>query len=130
MGIGEICLLGVGLSMDAFAVSICKGLQMRKFNWKQALWMGIFFGGFQALMPLTGWLLGALFAKHIMQYSHWIAFVLLAFIGGKMLLESIRQKKEEPSEETAVCPNKVDFRELFLQQPYLMHTKTKIYQHL
>ena len=114
MGIGEICLLGVGLSMDAFAVSICKGLQMRKFNWKQALWMGIFFGGFQALMPLTGWLLGALFAKHIMQYSHWIAFVLLAFIGGKMLLESIRQKKEEPSEETAVCPNKVDFRELFL----------------
>jgi putative Mn2+ efflux pump MntP len=114
LGIGEICLLGVGLSMDAFAVSICKGLQMRKFNWKQALWMGIFFGGFQALMPLTGWLLGALFAKHIMRYSHWIAFVLLAFIGGKMLLESIRQKKEEPSEETAVCPNKVDFRELFL----------------
>ena len=114
MGIGEICLLGVGLSMDAFAVSICKGLQMRKFNWKQALWMGIFFGGFQALMPLTGWLLGALFAKRIMRYSHWIAFVLLAFIGGKMLLESIRQKKEEPSEETAVCPNKVDFRELFL----------------
>ena len=99
--------------MDAFAVSICKGLQMRKFNWKQALWLGIFFGGFQALMPLTGWLLGALFAKHIMRYSHWIAFILLAFIGGKMLLESIRQKKEEPSEETAVCP-KVDFRELFL----------------
>ena len=65
-------------------------------------------------MPLTGWLLGALFAKHIMRYSHWIAFILLAFIGGKMLLESIRQKKEEPSEETAVCPNKVDFRELFL----------------
>ena len=114
MGIGEICLLGVGLSMDAFAVSICKGLQMRKFNWKQALWLGIFFGGFQALMPLTGWLLGALFAKHLMRYSHWIAFVLLAFIGGKMLLESIRQKKEEFSEETAVCPNKVDFRELFL----------------
>ena len=87
---------------------------MRKFNGKQALWMGIFFGGFQALMPLTGWLLGALFAKRIMRYSHWIAFVLLAFIGGKMLLESIRQKKEEPSEKTTVCPNKVDFRELFL----------------
>lgn len=87
---------------------------MRKFNWKQALWLGIFFGGFQAFMPLTGWLLGALFAKRIMRYSHWIAFILLAFIGGKMLLESIRQKKEEPSEEAAVCPNKVDFRELFL----------------
>ena len=114
MGIGEICLLGIGLSMDAFAVSICKGLQMRKVNWKQALWLGIFFGGFQAFMPLTGWLLGALFAKRIMRYSHWIAFILLAFIGGKMLLESIRQKKEEPSEEAAVCPNKVDFRELFL----------------
>ena len=113
MGIGEICLLGVGLAMDAFAVSICKGLQMRKFQLKQALWMGIFFGGFQALMPLLGWLLGAMFAEHIMQYSHWIAFILLVFIGGKMLLESIRQKKE-PTEEVTGSPDKVDFRELFL----------------
>ena len=113
MGIGEICLLGVGLAMDAFAVSICKGLQMRKFQLKQALWMGIFFGGFQALMPLLGWLLGAMFAEHIMQYSHWIAFILLVFIGGKMLLESIRQKKES-TEEVTGSPDKVDFRELFL----------------
>lgn len=113
MGIGEICLLGVGLAMDAFAVSICKGLQMRKFQLKQALWMGIFFGGFQALMPLLGWLLGAMFAEHIMQYSHWIAFILLVFIGGKMLLESIRQKKE-PTEEVTGSPDKVDFQELFL----------------
>jgi len=113
LGIGEICLLGVGLAMDAFAVSICKGLQMRKFQLKQALWMGIFFGGFQALMPLLGWLLGAMFAEHIMQYSHWIAFILLVFIGGKMLLESIRQKKE-PTEEVTGSPDKVDFQELFL----------------
>ncbi len=113
MGIGEICLLGIGLSMDAFAVSICKGLQMRTFKRKQALWMGVFFGGFQALMPLIGWLLGALFATHIMRYSHWIAFILLVFIGGKMLLESIRQKKDTTG-EVAGCPDKVDFRELFL----------------
>ena len=113
MGIGEICLLGVGLAMDAFAVSICKGLQMRKFQLKQALWMGIFFGWFQALMPLLGWLLGAMFAERIMQYSHWIAFILLVFIGGKMLLESIRQKKE-PTKEVTGSPDKVDFRELFL----------------
>lgn len=113
MGISEICLLGIGLSMDAFAVSICKGLQMRTFKWKQALWMGVFFGGFQALMPLIGWLLGALFATYIMRYSHWIAFILLAFIGGKMLLESVRQKKDA-TEAVAGCPDKVDFRELFL----------------
>lgn len=113
LGIGEICLLGIGLSMDAFAVSICKGLQMRTFQFKQAFWMGIFFGGFQACMPLLGWLLGAMFAAYITQYSHWIAFILLAFIGGKMLLESIRQKKE-PTETAAKDFNKIDFRELFL----------------
>lgn len=113
MGIGEICLLGIGLAMDAFAVSICKGLQMRKFQLQQALWIGIFFGGFQAMMPFLGWLLGAMFAEHIMQYSHWIAFILLIFIGGKMLLESIRQKKE-PAEEGIGSFDKVDFRELFL----------------
>ena len=100
--------------MDAFAVSICKGLAMRKVNKKQCFVIALFFGGFQALMPFFGWLLGSQFADKISAIDHWIAFVLLAFIGGKMLLESIRQKKEEPSEETAVCPNKVDFRELFL----------------
>ena len=63
MGIGEICLLGVGLSMDAFAVSICKGLQMRKFNWKQALWLGIFLWRISGINAVNGWLLGALFAK-------------------------------------------------------------------
>ena len=114
MNIFELFILAIGLSMDAFAVSICKGLSLGKIKAKHMCIAGAWFGGFQALMPLTGWLLGTLFAKHIMRYSHWIAFILLAFIGGKMLLESIRQKKEEPSEETAVCPNKVDFRELFL----------------
>ena len=114
MGLVELMLMGVGLAMDAFAVSICKGLAMRKVNKKQCFVIALFFGGFQALMPFWGWLLGSQFADKISAVDHWIAFVLLAFIGGKMLLESIRQKKEEPSEETAVCPNKVDFRELFL----------------
>ena len=112
MGVIDILFIGIGLSMDAFAVSICKGLQMRKFNGKQALWMGIFFGGFQALMPLTGWLLGALFAKHIMRYSHWIAFVLLAYIGGKMMAEAIREKDEVVEIDQMDPP--LDIKEMFI----------------
>ncbi len=109
---GEICLLGVGLAMDAFAVSICKGLQMQRFQRGASLWIGGFFGGFQALMPFLGWLLGALFAMYIMQFSHWIAFFLLAFLGGKMLLESIQQTTE--TTETPTAAFQLDFRELFL----------------
>ena len=69
--------------MDAFAVSICKGLGMRKVNKKQALVIGLFFGGFQALMPFVGWLLGSQFEKYITSIDHWIAFILLGIIGGK-----------------------------------------------
>ena len=83
-------LLGVGLSMDAFAVSICKGLCMKKVNIKQALIIATFFGGFQALMPLLGYLLANTFAEYIQIVDHWIAFVLLAFIGGKMIFDVIR----------------------------------------
>ncbi len=86
----ELFLIGVGLSMDAFAVSVCKGLAMQKVNKKQAVVIGLYFGGFQALMPFLGWLLGIRFQKYITSFDHWIAFILLAFIGGKMVVEAIR----------------------------------------
>ena len=91
----ELFLMGVGLSMDAFAVSICKGLGMRKVNKKQALVIGLFFGGFQALMPFVGWLLGSQFEKYITIIDHWIAFILLGIIGGKMIVESVKPDKED-----------------------------------
>ena len=90
----ELFLLALGLSMDAFAVSICKGLSLGKAGWKHMCIAGAWFGGFQALMPLTGYLLGNLFADSINRYSHWISFALLSFIGGKMVWES-RCKTEE-----------------------------------
>lgn len=92
----ELLLMGIGLAMDAFAVSVCKGLAMRKVNKKQAVVIGLFFGGFQALMPLLGWALGTRFEKYIVSVDHWIAFALLAVIGGKMIAESF--KKEEAVE--------------------------------
>ena len=91
----ELFLLGVGLSMYAFAVSVCKGLGMKKLNKKQALIIGLYFGGFQALMPFVGWLLGSQFQKYITSIDHWIAFILLGFIGGKMMIEAVREWNEE-----------------------------------
>lgn len=73
----EILLIGIGLSMDAFAVAICKGLGMRRINYRHTFIIALFFGGFQALMPFLGWLLGSRFAQYITRYDHWIAFVLL-----------------------------------------------------
>ena len=90
----EVLLIGVGLSMDAFAVSICKGLAMRRVNKKQAFVIGLFFGGFQALMPFIGWALGTQFESYITSIDHWIAFVLLVFIGGKMIAEAVRPEDE------------------------------------
>ncbi|MGN0140765.1 MAG: manganese efflux pump MntP family protein [Roseburia sp.] len=94
----EFLLIGIGLSMDAFAVAICKGLAMRKVNKKQALVIGLFFGGFQALMPLLGWALGIQFQNYITNVDHWIAFVLLCFIGGKMIVEALKPEDEEAVE--------------------------------
>ena len=91
----ELLLIGVGLSMDAFAVSVCKGLAMRKVNKKQAVVIGLFFGGFQALMPFVGWALGTRFESYITSIDHWIAFILLAFIGGKMVVEGYRLEEDE-----------------------------------
>ena len=91
----ELLLMGVGLAMDAFAVSVCKGLSMKKLNKKQAVVIGLYFGGFQALMPLVGWVLGSQFQQYITNIDHWIAFVLLGFIGGKMVIEAVKEWNEE-----------------------------------
>ena len=93
MGIGELLLLAVGVSMDAFAVSICKGLAMKKATVKASMTCGCWFGGFQALMPTIGFFLGTLFAEAIHAIDHWVAFVLLAVIGVNMLKEAL--EKEE-----------------------------------
>ena len=85
MGLIDLLLIGIGLSMDAFAVAVCKGLAMPRLNMKQAAVIALFFGAFQALMPALGWALGTQFASFVTSVSHWIAFALLAFIGGKML---------------------------------------------
>ncbi len=109
----ELLLMGIGLAMDAFAVSICKGLGMQKVNKKQAVVIGLFFGGFQALMPFIGWVLGIQFESYITSIDHWIAFVLLGFIGGKMIVEAVK-----PGEEDAVEVKKVDapldIKEMFI----------------
>ena len=108
----ELFLLGVGLSMDAFAVSVCKGLGMRKLNKKQALIIGLYFGGFQALMPLIGWLLGSQFQQYITSIDHWIAFILLGFIGGKMMVEAVREWNEEETVEVMDAP--IDHKNMFV----------------
>lgn len=113
MGFLELALIGVGLSMDAFAVSICKGLSMRKVDKKYMLVLAAFFGGFQALMPTLGWFLGSQFQTYITAIDHWIAFILLTLIGGKMILDVIKEKGE--NEE--VCPDdsvRIDLKEFFL----------------
>jgi len=94
MGILELFLIAVSLSMDAFAVAICKGLSVKKVTLKHGLIVGLYFGGFQAGMPLLGYFLGSSFAKYIEDFDHWIAFVLLGIIGVNMIRES-REKEEE-----------------------------------
>ena len=88
----ELVLIGVGLSMDAFAVALCTGLGMRRINYAHAAVIALFFGVFQAVMPLIGWVLGTQFARYITSVDHWIAFFLLLFIGGKMVIEAVRDK--------------------------------------
>lgn len=100
MGIIELLLLAIGLSMDAFAVSICKGLATYKLEKKHMLITGLWFGGFQALMPLIGYFLGTAFEKYVMSVDHYIAFVLLAAIGINMIKES---REKEEAEENCGC---------------------------
>ena len=98
----ELLLIAVGLSMDAFSVSICKGLTTKKFSWRMALLCGLWFGGFQVLMPIAGYFLGAQFQEMIEAYDHWIAFGLLFFIGSNMIREAVWEKKEEGKENGAL----------------------------
>lgn len=103
MGILELFVIAVGLSMDAFAVAICKGLSVERAGVKHCLIAGLYFGGFQALMPLIGFLLGEKFQALITRYDHWIAFVLLGFIGGNMIRESLDKEQD-------ALPPSFDFR--------------------
>ena len=95
MGFLEMLSLAIGVSMDAFAVSVCKGLCMKKSSAKASVICGTWFGGFQALMPLIGFFLGSLFAKYIVTVDHWVAFALLAFIGANMLKEAFTKEECE-----------------------------------
>ena len=95
MSLIEIALIGVGLAMDAFAVSICKGLAMRKMNYRQAIIIAGFFGVFQALMPALGYLLGTTFVSKIAAIDHWIAFILLGIIGASMIKEAFEDDSDE-----------------------------------
>lgn len=94
MSIAELFVLAIGLSMDAFAVSICKGLSLGKIKMKHMMIAGAWFGGFQALMPLLGYFLGSFFSEMITKYAHWIAFVLLLFLGGKMVKEAFSEEEK------------------------------------
>ena len=120
MGIGELLLLAVGVSMDAFAVSVCKGLAMKKATLKAGMTCGIWFGGFQALMPTIGFFLGTLFAEAIQAVDHWVAFLLLAVIGGNMLKEALSK------EETCECCGEEHNADLSAKTMFVMAVATSI----
>lgn len=103
MNIVEILLIGIGLSMDAFAVSICKGLSLKKITWKHVLIVAGYFGGFQALMPLIGYVLGVGFQGVIQNFDHWIAFGLLSIIGVNMIKEALDDCDEEKADSSLAC---------------------------
>lgn len=110
MGLLELILIAIGLAMDAFAVSICKGLNMRKMNYRQAGIIALFFGSFQAIMPLIGWFLGKQFESYITSIDHWIAFLLLAFIGVNMIREALGEDEDEDESPQ----DQLDIGELFM----------------
>lgn len=107
MGSIEIILISLGLAMDAFAVAICKGLSMKKIDWKKALIIALYFGFFQAIMPVIGYFLGTTFESFVVQIDHWIAFFLLAFIGGNMIKESFDDELEK-------CNDDVSFKTMII----------------
>jgi putative Mn2+ efflux pump MntP len=107
MDIITLLLLAVGLSMDAFAVSICKGLAMQKITLKKAGIVGLWFGGFQGIMPFIGYVLGVQFQQYIETVSSYVAFILLALIGGNMVRESLSKEEEEEND-------RLDMREMFI----------------
>lgn len=99
MGLIELIILSIGLGMDAFAVSVCKGISMKKMNWKKACIIGLYFGGFQALMPVLGYFLGSTFASAIESIDHWIAFILLGLIGVNMIKEAFSSESENSNDD-------------------------------
>lgn len=101
MNLISLFIIAVGLSMDAFAVSICKGLAMKKISIGKSLIVGLWFGGFQALMPALGYLLGSQFDTYITSIDHWIAFVLLSIIGGNMIKEALSKEEEHANDSLA-----------------------------
>ena len=108
MSFVEILLIGIGLSMDAFSVSICKGLTVKQFSWRMALTCGLWFGFFQALMPLIGYFLGEQFEEYITAVDHWIAFGLLFLIGANMIREAVWGKEEQQNNSA------MDFKTMLL----------------
>ena len=108
MEIWSILLLSVGLAMDAFAVSVCKGAALKKAAWIQAFWIALCFGLFQFVMPLVGYLLGSTVSEFTDEYGHWIAAGLLVFIGLKMIIEALRPMTGE------ACTVRVDLKELLM----------------
>lgn len=112
MGIIEIFMIGVGLAADAFAVSVCRGLSMRKINYRHAVLIALTFGIFQALMPLIGWLLGQAFEGYISFLSPWIAFVLLGAIGGKMIWDTMHEEEDCPC--CSEKEDRLDLKDLFV----------------
>lgn len=107
MELFEIIFIGIGLAMDAFAVSVCKGLSMKKINWKKATIIALYFGIFQALMPVIGYFLGSSFSVLVEKVDHWIAFILLAIIGGNMIKESRDDELEKRND-------RVDFKTMIV----------------
>lgn len=103
----EIVFIGIGLAMDAFAVSVCKGLSMKKINWKSTLIIALYFGIFQAVMPVFGYFLGSTFSGFVEKVDHWIVFILLAIIGGNMIKDSTDDELEKRND-------KVDFKTMIL----------------
>ena len=99
MELFEIIVIGIGLAMDAFAVSICKGLSMKKINWKNAMIIALYFGLFQAGMPVLGYALGSAFSSFVQSVDHWIAFILLAIIGGNMIKDSTDDEVEKRNDK-------------------------------
>lgn len=102
MGLAELFIIAVGLSMDAFAVSICKGLSLGKIKLKHMCIAGLWFGGFQGLMPAIGYFLGSIFADMVTKYAHWVAFILLVVIGGNMVKESFDKDEQECCGDSAM----------------------------
>ena len=102
MELFEITVIGIGLAMDAFAVSVCKGLSMKKVDWKKTIIIALYFGIFQALMPVLGYFLGSTFSSFVEKVDHWIAFILLAIIGGNMIKESTDDEEEKRNDNVDV----------------------------